>query len=188
MVSGESDTGDGIADSVARVLVAAVAAASGGVLRRSMWDAILAGHSLPARWCAEAERRLLEASISLDDEGAEYRRSLPGPRARSRRPDPGGLARTRACRRARRLPRGLQVLDLDDMVDPRSDLPRHREPDPQQARGSSRTGRTSPIATGAPTAAQAAGPNGDRGRARRNHGEGLTAIRANAVLGRRRDR
>src|SRR6266540_1296786 len=52
------------------------------------------------------------------------REELPRPRAVVSRPDPGGIARAHSRRREVRLPQGLQILDLRDLVDPPGGDPR----------------------------------------------------------------
>ncbi|EQD80755.1 hypothetical protein B1A_00558, partial [mine drainage metagenome] len=56
----------------------------------------------------------------------EHREALRRPRHAVPRPDPGGQPRPDQGRREVRLPQGLQVLDLCDLVDPAGDHPRDR--------------------------------------------------------------
>ena len=60
--------------------------------------------------------------------GDLHRQALHQPRPGIPRPDPGGQQRPHARGREVRLPQGLQVLDLRDLVDPPGDHPRDRRP------------------------------------------------------------
>ena len=56
------------------------------------------------------------------------RTQVPGTRSATARPDPGGDPRADSGGREVRLPQGLQVLDVRDVLDPRVDPARDREP------------------------------------------------------------
>ena len=118
------------------------------------------------------------------------REELPQPGTAVPRPDPGGDARPRPRGREVRLPQGLQVLDLRDLVDPPGDRPRARrqgahDPDPRPRRREAGQDR--------PRRAQAghrARPRADPGGDRRGHrhrprgGRPDQALRAGSRLAR----
>ena len=82
-----------------------------------------AAHRRPGGLAREADRARRHGREDADDRGEPPprrldREGLPRPRALVPRPDPGGLARPDPRGREVRLPQGLQVLDLRDLVDP----------------------------------------------------------------------
>ena len=111
------------------------------------------------------------------------RQELPQPGPAVPRPDPGGHARARPGGREVRLPQGLQVLDLRDLVDPPGDRPRARrqgadDPHPRARRREAQQDR--------PRRAQArhrARPRADGRRDRRGHGHRPRGGRLDQALG-----
>ena len=80
----------------------------------------------------EEDGRVQPAARRLD------RQELPQPGPRLPRPDPGGHARPGARGREVRLPQGLQVLDLRDLVDPPGGGPRDRRQGPHHPHAGAR--------------------------------------------------
>ena len=81
----------------------------------------------------EADRARRQRGQGADDEREPAprrldRQALPGPRPAAARPDPGRHDRPQPRGREVRLPEGLQVLDLRDVVDPPGLPARGREP------------------------------------------------------------
>ena len=98
------------------------------------------------------------------------REVLSRPGAELPRPDPGGVAGTDPGGREVRLPAGIQVLDLRDLVDPPGGDPRARrqvadDPDPGPHGREAQPGRARRAASRAAAGARA-GAARDRGRAR----------------------
>ena len=92
------------------------------------------------------------------------RQALHGPRAEPARPDPGGQPRPDPRGREVRLPQGLQVLDLRDLVDPPGGLARDRrpgahdpDPGPHGRRDQPRHAHAAPAAAGPRPRADAGG-------------------------------
>ena len=99
-----------------------------------------AAHRRPGGLPGQADRARRHVREDADDRGQPPprrldREGLPRPRALVPRPDPGGLARADPRGREVRLPQGLQVLDVRDVVDPPGGHARDRrqgahDPDP----------------------------------------------------------
>ena len=82
-----------------------------------------AAHGRPGGLPGEADRARRHDREDADDRGEPAprrldREGLPRTRALVPRPDPGGIARADPRGREVRLPQGLQVLDVRDLVDP----------------------------------------------------------------------
>ena len=134
-----------------------------------------APHRRPGGLAREAHRARRHGREAAHDRGEPAarrldREGLSRPRPLVPRPDPGGLARADPRRREVRLPQGLQVLDLCDVVDPAGGHTRDRgqgahDPDPRAHGREAEQGRAHRAAA-RPAAGPRARAGGDRGRAR----------------------
>ena len=123
----------------------------------------------------QADRARRHVREDADDRGEPPprrldREELPRPRPLVPRPDPGGLARPDPRGREVRLPQGLQVLDVRDLVDPPGRHARDRrqgadDPDPRPHGREAEQGRAH-RAPARPAPRPRAAARGDRARAR----------------------
>ena len=132
-------------------------------------------------YAREADRARRHGREAAHDRGEPAprgldREGLPRPRALVPRPHPGGLARAHPRGREVRLPQGLQVLDLRDVVDPAGGDPRDRgqgahDPDPRAHGREAEQGRPHRAPARAAARPRAAA-GGDRRGARDPHRRG----------------
>ena len=133
-----------------------------------------AAHGRPGGQPGQAHRARRHARQAADDRGQPApgrldREGLPGPRPVVPRPDPGGQPRPDPRGREVRLPQGLQVLDVRDVVDPPGRDPRDRRQGPHDPDPGAHGREAEPRRAHRAPAGAAAGPRaparGDRPRA-----------------------